>query len=59
MAESGIIEKADKKQKVIELLARKGIVINATIEAFIESAVKELDIITSVIVDEIVETEVN
>ena len=59
MAESGIIEKADKKQKVIELLARKGIVVNATIEAFIESAVKELDIITSVIVDEIVETEVN
>ena len=59
MAESGIIEKADKKQKVIELLARKGIVINATIEAFIESAVKELDIITSVIVEEIVETEEN
>ncbi len=59
MAESGIIEKADKKQKVIELLARKGIVVNATIEAFIESAVKELDIITSVIVEEIVETEEN
>lgn len=54
MAESGIIEKADKKQKVIELLARKGIVINATIEAFIESAVKELDIISSVVLEEIV-----
>lgn len=58
MAESGIIEKADKKQKVIELLARKGIVINATIEAFIESAVKELDIISSVVLEEIVETEI-
>ena len=58
MAESGIIEKSDKKQKVIELLARKGIVINATIEAFIESAVKELDIITSVVLEEIVETEI-
>lgn len=59
MAESGIIEKADKKQKVIELLARKGIVINATIEALIESAVKELDIITSVVVEEIIKTEEN
>lgn len=58
MAESGIIEKADKKQKVIELLARKGIVINATIEAFIESAVKELDIISSVVLEEIVEAEI-
>ena len=58
MAESGIIEKTDKNQKVIELLARKGIVINATIEAFIESAVKELDIISSVVLEEIVETEI-
>lgn len=59
MAESGIIEKADKKQKVIELLARKGIVINATIDAFIESCVKELDMVSSVIVDEIIKTEEN
>ena len=57
MAESGIIEKANKKQKVIELLARKGIVVNATIEAFIESAVKELDIISSVVLEEIIEEE--
>lgn len=59
MAESGIIEKADKKQKVIELLARNGIVVNATIEAFIESAVKELDMVASAVLDGIVETEEN
>lgn len=59
MAESGIIEKTDKKQKVIELLARKGIVINATIDAFIESCVKELDMATSVIVEELTKTEEN
>lgn len=58
MAESGLIKKEDKKQKVIELLARNGITVNATIEAFIESAVKELDIIASVVVEEIIETEV-
>ena len=59
MAESGIIEKADKKQKVIELLARKGIVVNATIDAFIESCVKELDMVSSVIVEEMTKTEEN
>lgn len=59
MAESGIIEKADKKQKVIELLARKGIVINATIDAFIESCVKELDMVSSVVLEEITKTEEN
>lgn len=53
MAEAGIIEKADKKQKVIELLARNGIVVNATIDAFIESCVKELDMVTSVVLEEI------
>ena len=59
MAESGLIEKGNKKQKVIELLARNGIVINATVDAFIESCVKELDMATSVIVEEILETEKN
>ena len=57
MAESGMIEKADKKQKVIELLARNGIAINATIDAFIESCVKELDMIASVVSEEIIGTE--
>lgn len=59
MAEAGVINKEDKKQKVIELLARKGIVINATIDAFIESCVKELDLVTSVICEEIVDVEEN
>lgn len=58
LAESGVIEKADKKAKVIELLEGKGIIIDATIDAFIESCVKELDIITSTVYEEIIEAEI-
>lgn len=54
MAESGALPKVDKKAKVIELLKSKGVVVDSAIEAFIESAVKELDIIASTIYDEIV-----
>lgn len=54
MAESGAIKKCDKKAKVIELLEKNGIVVTETILALIESAVKELDIIDSVIYEEIV-----
>lgn len=55
MAESGAIKKIDKKAKVIELLENKGIVVNGIVDAFIESCVKELDIISSTIYEEIVE----
>ena len=55
LAESGVIEKVDKKAKVIELLEAKGITVNADIDAFIESAVKQLDIITSTIIEEVKE----
>ena len=58
LAESGAITKDSKKEKVIELLESKGIVVNATIDAFIESCVKELDMVTSVVYEEIVEAEV-
>lgn len=54
LAESGVIEKVDKKSKVIELLENKGVVVDATVEAFIESCVKELDMVTSTIYDEII-----
>lgn len=54
LAESGVIEKCNKKDKVVELLRNKGIVVDETVEAFIESCVKELDIITSTIYDEII-----
>lgn len=57
LAESGVIEKCDKKGKVVELLENKGIKVDETVEAFIESCVKELDIITSTIYEEIVESE--
>lgn len=57
LAESGVIAKVDKKAKVIELLESNGITVNATVDAFIESCVKELDIITSTIYEEIVEAD--
>lgn len=59
MTESGFINKTDKKKKVIELLESKGIVVDEVIDAFIESCVKELDMVTSVIYEEIAETEKN
>ena len=52
MAEVGTIEKVDKKEKVIELLEKNGIIVNEEIEAAIESAVKELDIINNKIKNE-------
>ena len=58
LAESGAIPKCDKKNKVIELLEGKGIAMTPTIDAFIESCVKELDLVTSVVYEEIVEAEV-
>ena len=59
LAESGIIEKVDKKKKVIELLENKGIVVDQAVDALIESCVKELDMITSVVRDGIMESEEN
>lgn len=53
LAESGVIAKVDKKAKVIELLEGRGIVVTETIEAFIESCVKELDMVDSVLVETI------
>ncbi len=54
LAESGVITKESKKAKVIELLEKNGIVVDDVVEGFIESCVKELDIVTSTIYDEIV-----
>lgn len=58
LAETGVIPKVDKKKKVIELLEEKGIVVTEEIEAFIESAVKELDLITSTVCDEVTKNDV-
>lgn len=57
LAESGAIEKDEKKEMVIELLEMKGIKVNSIIDAFIESCVKELDIISSTVYETIIETE--
>jgi microcompartment protein CcmL/EutN len=59
LAESGTIEKKDKKQEVIKLLKKQGIEVTDEIDAFIESAVKELDLVTNTIKEEIKEEETN
>lgn len=58
MAETGVVPKIDKKAKVVELLQCKGIVVDDTIDAFIESCVKELDIMASAVYTEIITDEV-
>ena len=57
LAETGAIEKADKKQTVINLLENKGIEVTLEVEAFIEACVKQLDLITNTAVDKIKEEE--
>ena len=57
LAETGVIERIDKKSKVIQLLEANGIDVTPTVDAFIESCVKQLDLIGSVIVEEIKEED--
>lgn len=55
LAETGAIEKVDKKKTVINLLENKGIEVTLEVEAFIEACVKQLDLITNTAVDKIKE----
>ena len=57
LAESSVIEKCDKKQEVVKLLQKQGIEITDKVDAFIESAVKELDIVTSTAKEEILKNQ--
>lgn len=57
MAESGMIPKANKKDKVIELLTEKGIAVTPEVDALIEASVKELDIIIDTVVTEVKKAE--
>lgn len=57
MANSGLIEKCNKKEKVISLLMENGITVDETLEAFIESACEDLDLITNTIYEEIIESD--
>ena len=57
LSESGAIAKADKKTMVIELLKKNGIVVDDSVDALIESCVKELDMIASVVYEEVMEVE--
>ena len=57
MAESGHIEKVNKKAKVIELLEAKGIEITAEVNVLIEACVKELDLVADTAIQEIKEAE--
>ena len=57
LADSGVIQKIDKKKYVVDLLEQNGIIITPTLDAFIESAVKELDTIIDVTKEEILKEE--
>lgn len=59
MAESGIIEKKNKKEEVIRLLEERGITIDNQLNALIESCVKELDLITETAKNEILKENEN
>ena len=53
MAQSGAIQKVDKKDMVVKMLEGKGITVNDEINVLIESCVKQLDLMTSTAVSEI------
>lgn len=53
LAETGVIEKVDKKNTVLKLLENNGIKVTSTVEAFIESAVKQLDLVIDTVKDEV------
>lgn len=59
LAETGVIEKKDKKAEVVRLLQERGIEITDAVNAAIESAVKELDLITETVKNEILNEEKN
>ncbi len=59
LAETGAIEKVDKKAFVIEHLQKKGIQVTPEIEAMVEAAVKELDWMTQEIIGGILEDPEN
>jgi hypothetical protein len=55
MTEVGIIEKCDKKDKVIQLLESKNIKVTPEIDILIEACVKQLDIVADNVINEIKE----
>ena len=57
LAESVVIKKRDKKKYVVDLLEQNGITITPTLDAFIESAVEELDKVISITKDEILKED--
>lgn len=55
LAETGILDRESKKDYVVGLLVQKGYDVNDETEAFIESAVKELDMVIEAGYGEIIE----
>ena len=53
LVETGVLSKADKKQWVIELLEKNGVTVDSKTEAFIEAAVKQLDLVIDTVKDEV------
>lgn len=57
LADAGAISKTDKKKYVVDLLEKNGITVDSTLDAFIESAVEELDKVIEVTKEEILKEE--
>lgn len=55
LAETGVLKKTDKKEYVLNLLEQNGVVITETISAFVEAAVKQLDLVINTVKDELKE----
>ena len=55
LAETGVIPKENKKDKVVKLLKENGIEITPTVDAFIESCVKQLDLVIDTVKNELKE----
>lgn len=55
LAESGVIERTDKKEYVVSLLTEKGITVTREINAMIESAVMDLDLTISGVMDKLMD----
>ena len=53
LSETGVIQKVDKKDYVLKLLTENGVPLNPTIEAFVESAVKQLDMVVDTAKEEV------
>lgn len=56
LADTGVIDKATKKEYVVKLLKQKGVNVTSEVDALIESAVLDLDMAVASVFDAIYDT---